>query len=91
MLDERCRGLPPTAKDVRVVLTELGTPGEMVRKYTADEDACLIGQPYYAQYLLRAEDRAACGRRHDLVAGGSRSRRARREACSATCWRASDP
>ena len=26
MLDERCRGLPPTAKDVRVVLTELGQP-----------------------------------------------------------------
>ena len=43
MLDERCGNLPPTAKDVRVVLTELGTPGEMVRKYTADEDACLIG------------------------------------------------
>ena len=25
MLDERCGSLPPTAKDVRVVLTELGT------------------------------------------------------------------
>ena len=32
MLDERCGNLPPTAKDVRVVLTELGTPGEVVRK-----------------------------------------------------------
>ena len=51
MLDERCGDFPPTGKDVRVVLTELGTPGEMVRKYTADENACLIGQPYYAQYL----------------------------------------
>ena len=51
MLDERCGSLPPTAKDVRVVLTELGTPGEMVRKYTSGEGECLIGQPYYAQYL----------------------------------------
>ena len=43
MLDERCGSLPPTAKDVRVVLTELGTPGEMVRKYTSGEGECLIG------------------------------------------------
>ena len=64
MLDERCAGLPPTAKDVRVVLTELGTPGEMVRKYTADEGACLIGQPYYAQYLYVLKIVLAC------VAGG---------------------
>lgn len=64
MLDERCGGLPPTSKDVRVVLTELGTPGEMVRKYTADEDACLIGQPYYAQYLYVLKIVLAC------VAGG---------------------
>lgn len=60
MLDERCGTLPPTQKDVRVVLTELGTPGEMVRKYTADEDACLIGQPYYAQYLLVLKIVLAC-------------------------------
>lgn len=40
MLDERCGSLPPTAKDVRVVLTELGTPGEMVRKYVL---ACVAG------------------------------------------------
>ena len=64
MLDERCGNLPPTAKDVRVVLTELGTPGEVVRKYTADEDACLIGQPYYAQYLYVLKIVLAC------VAGG---------------------
>lgn len=52
MLEERCGALPPTAKDVRVVLTELGTPGEMVRKYTDGEGKCLIGQPYYSQYLF---------------------------------------
>ncbi|MEI3231145.1 MAG: hypothetical protein V8S24_07870 [Gordonibacter pamelaeae] len=69
MLDERCRGLPPTAKDVRVVLTELGTPGEMVRKYTADEDACLIGQPYYAQYLYVLKIVLACVAGGMIVAG----------------------
>lgn len=52
MLDERCGDLPPTLKDIRVVLTELGTPGEMVRKYTDGEGKCLIGQPYYTQYLF---------------------------------------
>ena len=60
MLDERCGSLPPTAKDVRVVLTELGTPGEMVRKYTSGEGECLIGQPYYAQYLYVLKIVLAC-------------------------------
>lgn len=64
MLDERCGGLPPTTKDIRVVLTELGTPGEMVRKYTGGEGECLIGQPYYAQYLYVLKIVLAC------VAGG---------------------
>lgn len=69
MLDERCGSLPPAAKDVRVVLTELGTPGEMVRKYTADENACLIGQPYYAQYLYVLKIVLACVAGGMLVAG----------------------
>lgn len=60
MLDERCGALPPTQKDIRVVLTELGSPGEMVRKYTDAEGACLIGQPYYAQYLLVLKIVLAC-------------------------------
>lgn len=64
MLEERCGPLPPTVKDVRVVLTELGTPGEMVRKYTDREGACLIGQPYYSQYVLVLKIVLAC------VAGG---------------------
>lgn len=69
MLDERCGDFPPTAKDVRVVLTELGTPGEMVRKYTADEGACLIGQPYYAQYLYVLKIVLACVAGGMIVAG----------------------
>ena len=69
MLDERCGSLPPTAKDVRVVLTELGTPGEMVRKYTSGEGECLIGQPYYAQYLYVLKIVLACVAGGMLVAG----------------------
>lgn len=60
MLDERCGGLAPTPKDVRVVLTELGTPAEMVRKYTNSEGKCLIGQPYYEQYLFVLKIVLAC-------------------------------
>lgn len=91
MLDERCGSLPPTAKDVRVVLTELGTPGEMVRKYTSGEGECLIGQPYYAQYLYVLKivwpaSQAAC-----WSPGRCRSQRARKGASSEACWRASDP
>lgn len=69
MLDERCGGLPPTTKDIRVVLTELGTPGEMVRKYTGGEGECLIGQPYYAQYLYVLKIVLACVAGGMLIAG----------------------
>ena len=50
MLMERCGERTPTEKDVRVVLTELGTPQELCRQYAEDADACLIGQPYYTTY-----------------------------------------
>jgi len=50
MLEERCGELVPTDKDVRMVLTELGTPTELAQKYSQDATACLIGQPYYSQY-----------------------------------------
>lgn len=50
MLDERCRELPPSDKDVRVVLAELGTPNELAEKYSPDKSACLIGAPYFTQY-----------------------------------------
>lgn len=50
MLTERCGGLTPSEKDVRVVLTELGTPQELYAKYDEDAEKCLIGQPYYSTY-----------------------------------------
>ena len=50
MLTERCGDETPTEKDIRVVLTELGTPMEVYSKYDEDADKCLIGQPYYSTY-----------------------------------------
>lgn len=50
MLTERCGNITPTEKDVRVVLTELGTPQELYAQYDEDGKKCLIGQPYYSTY-----------------------------------------
>lgn len=50
MLTERCGDEAPTEKDIRVVLTELGTPMEVYAKYDEDADKCLIGQPYFSTY-----------------------------------------
>lgn len=55
MLTERCGGAQPTEKDVRVVLTELGTPQELYAKYDGSSGKCLIGQPYYNTYKLVME------------------------------------
>ena len=52
MLAERCGSRQPEEKDVRVVLTELGTPQSLALQYDADKDKCLIGQPYYSTYKL---------------------------------------
>ena len=52
MLTERCGSRTPEEKDVRVVLTELGTPQELYSQYCDDVDACLIGQPYYSTYVF---------------------------------------
>ena len=52
MLSERCGSRTPEEKDVRVVLTELGTPQELYSQYSDDADACLIGQPYYSTYVF---------------------------------------
>lgn len=52
ILNERCGGEAATEKDVRVVLTELGTPQELAEKYNPDEKKCLIGAPYYTTYKL---------------------------------------
>lgn len=50
MLAERCGEMTPTGKDIRVVLTELGSPQELYAKYDEDSKKCLIGQPYYSTY-----------------------------------------
>ncbi len=52
MLEQRCGDLTPTEHDVRVVLTELGTPGELAEKYNPDKYHALIGQPYYSKYKM---------------------------------------
>lgn len=50
MLTERCGERTPEEKDIRIILTELGTPQELYAKYDTDGDKCLIGQPYYSTY-----------------------------------------
>ncbi len=50
MLLERCGDVTPTEKDIRVVLTELGTPKELYEKYTEEGKDCLIGYPYFNDY-----------------------------------------
>ena len=50
MLAERCGEVTPTEKDLRVVLTELGSPQELYGKYDENGQKCLIGQPYYTTY-----------------------------------------
>ena len=50
MLEERTGDVVPTEQDIKVVLTELGTPTEMASKYDQDTFNALIGQPYYTTY-----------------------------------------
>jgi len=50
MLEARCGENEPTEKDLRVVLTELGTPAELYEKYNPDAGKILIGADYYVQY-----------------------------------------
>lgn len=52
MLKERCKDVLPTEKDVKVVLTELGTPSELYEQYAGDGKRCLIGPNYYNTYLF---------------------------------------
>ena len=52
MLSDRCGDVLPTDKDVRVVLTELGTPREIGQKYSPDKGKSLIGEGYYSIYKL---------------------------------------
>lgn len=51
MVAERCGKGVPSEKDVRIVLTELGSPVELYEKYDTEGKKCLIGSPYYSVYL----------------------------------------
>ncbi|HJD24157.1 MAG TPA: hypothetical protein H9694_08435 [Firmicutes bacterium] len=63
MLEERCGDLAPSERDVRVVLTELGAPGELAAQYDPLGERCLIPAPYYRAYrfILRLALAAAAG------------------------------
>ncbi len=50
MLEARCGAVLPTEKDIRVVLTELGSPEELRAKYDPSPYQHLIGPPYYRSY-----------------------------------------
>lgn len=50
MLMERCGEELPEERDLRVVLTELGTPQELAARYRDEENKALIAQPYYSTY-----------------------------------------
>ena len=52
MLKEWCGEVTPSDKDIRVVLTELGTPNELYEQYAGDGKRCLIGPPYYTTYVF---------------------------------------
>ena len=60
MLEERCGDVMPTEHDIRVVLTELGTPAELASKYKSETQDCLIGQPYYNLYVYVLKIVTAC-------------------------------
>lgn len=52
MLEARCGLVIPSEKDVKVVLTELGTPAELAKSYNPDKDRYLIGPRYFAAYKM---------------------------------------
>ena len=60
MLEERCGDVTPTERDIKVVLTELGTPAELSSKYKGETQDCLIGQPYYSLYVYVLKIVTAC-------------------------------
>ncbi|WFA09337.1 hypothetical protein [Tissierella sp. Yu-01] len=50
MLESRCGDILPTETEIKIVLTELGTPSELASKYNPDGDRYLIGPNYYEKY-----------------------------------------
>lgn len=69
MLEERCGEKEPEYKDVKIVLTELGTPEELSQKYNTDKEQCLIGEPYYSKYKYMLKLVIACVVFGMLIAG----------------------
>lgn len=47
LLDARCGENEPTDKDIRIVLTELGSPEELAVKYSGEESKALISGIYF--------------------------------------------
>lgn len=70
MLAERCGSSTPNEKDIRIVLTELGSPEELYQKYDTDSRKCLIGQPYYSTYKLVLKIVMLCAAFGLTMAGG---------------------
>ncbi len=52
MIEERCADIAPTEKDVRVVLTELGTPAEVGAEYGLGKQKSLISGIYFIKYKM---------------------------------------
>lgn len=52
MLDERCEGRAPTEQDVRIILSQLGTPNELYAKYDPNANKYLIGPEYFSKYIF---------------------------------------
>lgn len=61
MLLERCGDVTPSEKDIRVVLTELGSPKELAEKYDTSKKNCLIGAPYFVTYKYVLKIVLICG------------------------------
>ena len=45
MLEERCEDVTPTERDIKVVLTELGTPNELASKYKGETQIVIKDMP----------------------------------------------
>ena len=52
MLEAHCGAVTPEEKDIRIVLTELGSPEVLAAKYSGDEGRALIGGEYFLMYKL---------------------------------------
>ena len=50
MLEERCGDILPTEKDIKIVLLELGSPDELVEKYSDESQKALISGAYFIVY-----------------------------------------